>query len=318
MRTRILLADDHTILRSGLALMIEAQPDMVVIAEAADGVEAVEKARRMKPDVVILDLTMPRMSGLDALRQGLITPDQFVDLNTAIGGADIDLNPTAARLAGDNGAVVNAYRSGLINEMNNMSGVAIIDHAGPDPGAAHDYAHTWWIRDRLDRAQGQHGNQVLWFGPAPLVGNVTWPTKALLAMDRWHAAVERDHSGFSRARKIVEDRPADIKDECLVDICKQYVATRYGTPRQVAGGSEFNDIVKCQLEPLSRGAHETTFTKGEWAELQQAFPAGVCDWSKPGVGQQNNIPWLTYQDVQGQVIYGGRPMGPPPQSVPLG
>ena len=69
MRTRILLADDHTILRSGLALMIEAQPDMVVIAEAADGVEAVEKARRMKPDVVILDLTMPRMSGLDALRQ---------------------------------------------------------------------------------------------------------------------------------------------------------------------------------------------------------------------------------------------------------
>jgi len=68
-RTRILLADDHTILRSGLALMIEAQPDMVVIAEAADGVEAVEKARRMKPDVVILDLTMPRMSGLDALRQ---------------------------------------------------------------------------------------------------------------------------------------------------------------------------------------------------------------------------------------------------------
>lgn len=69
MRTRILLADDHAILRSGLAMLIEAQPDMVVVAEAADGVEAVEKARRTKPDVVILDLTMPRMSGLDALRQ---------------------------------------------------------------------------------------------------------------------------------------------------------------------------------------------------------------------------------------------------------
>jgi two-component system, NarL family, response regulator NreC len=69
MRTRILLADDHAILRAGLAMLIEAQPDMVVSAEAADGIEAVEKARRTKPDVVILDLTMPRLSGFDALRQ---------------------------------------------------------------------------------------------------------------------------------------------------------------------------------------------------------------------------------------------------------
>jgi len=68
-RTRILVADDHAILRAGLAMMIEAQPDMVVSAEAADGIEAVEKARRTKPDVVILDLTMPRMNGFEALRQ---------------------------------------------------------------------------------------------------------------------------------------------------------------------------------------------------------------------------------------------------------
>jgi two-component system response regulator NreC len=68
MRTRILLADDHAILRAGLAMLIEAQDDMEVVAEAADGVEAVEKSRRLKPDVVILDLTMPRMSGLEALR----------------------------------------------------------------------------------------------------------------------------------------------------------------------------------------------------------------------------------------------------------
>jgi hypothetical protein len=256
--------------------------------------------------------------GLDALDKGLITPAQFADLNATIGGADVDLNPSSARLAGDDGAVVNAYRSGLINEMNHMSGVAIIDHAGPDPGAAHDYAHTWWIRDRLDRAQGHHRNQVLWFGPAPLVGNVTWPTKALLAMDRWLGAVERDHSGVSRARKIVDDRPADVKDKCLADICKQYVATRYGTPRQVAGGSEFNDVVKCRLEPLDRAAYSATFTDAEWAQLEQAFPNGVCDWSRPGVGQQNNIPWLTYQDADGNVVYGGRPMGPPPHSVPLG
>jgi len=68
-RTRILLADDHAILRAGLAMLIEAQSDLVVVGEAADGVEALEKARALKPDVVILDLTMPRLSGLEALRE---------------------------------------------------------------------------------------------------------------------------------------------------------------------------------------------------------------------------------------------------------
>ena len=69
MRTRILLADDHGVLRAGLAMLIEAEPDLVVAAEAADGLEAVEKTRRMRPDVVILDLTMPRLSGFEALRE---------------------------------------------------------------------------------------------------------------------------------------------------------------------------------------------------------------------------------------------------------
>ena len=138
-----------------------------------------------------------------------------------------------------------------VNEMEHMSGVAIIDHAGPDPGAAHDYAHTWWIRDRLDRAQGNHANHVLWFGPAPLIG-VQWPTEALLAMDRWLSAVQRDHSSGSRARKIADDRPADVHDRCTADVCKQWFATRYGTPRSVAGGDELNDVLKCQRKPLRR------------------------------------------------------------------
>jgi two-component system response regulator NreC len=69
MRTRILLADDHAILRAGLAMLIESQPDLTVTAEAADGIEAIEKARALRPDVVVLDLTMPKMSGLEALRE---------------------------------------------------------------------------------------------------------------------------------------------------------------------------------------------------------------------------------------------------------
>ena len=48
------------------------------------------------------------------------------------------------------------------------------------------------------------------------------------------------------------------------------------------------------------------------------FPTGVCDWSKPGVDQQDTVPWQTYQDARGRVIYGGRPLGPAPRSVPFG
>jgi two-component system response regulator NreC len=64
---RVLIADDHAILRSGLRMLIDAQTDMAVIAEAQDGREAVELARNTKPDVVILDITMPSAGGLHSI-----------------------------------------------------------------------------------------------------------------------------------------------------------------------------------------------------------------------------------------------------------
>jgi DNA-binding NarL/FixJ family response regulator len=63
---RLLVADDHAIMRSGLRLLLERQPGMEVVAEAADGVEAVALALRERPDVCILDVAMPRMTGLEA------------------------------------------------------------------------------------------------------------------------------------------------------------------------------------------------------------------------------------------------------------
>lgn len=68
-RTRVLIADDHAILRAGLAMLVRAQPDLEVVGEAADGIDALEKVRQLNPDVVILDLTMPRMNGFEALRE---------------------------------------------------------------------------------------------------------------------------------------------------------------------------------------------------------------------------------------------------------
>lgn len=66
---RILLADDHTLVREGLRKILETQAGWEVIGEAADGREAVRQALELKPDLVIVDLAMPQLSGVDAIQQ---------------------------------------------------------------------------------------------------------------------------------------------------------------------------------------------------------------------------------------------------------
>lgn len=70
---RILIADDHEVVRKGLVALLQQQPDWQVCGEAADGREAVDKAQQLKPDVVILDIGMPSLNGLEATRQILKT-----------------------------------------------------------------------------------------------------------------------------------------------------------------------------------------------------------------------------------------------------
>ncbi|MBI2913788.1 MAG: response regulator, partial [Chloroflexi bacterium] len=65
-KIRVLIADDHAIVREGVRMILEAQPDMEVIAEAADGREALTKARELLPDVVLMDIAMPDMNGFEA------------------------------------------------------------------------------------------------------------------------------------------------------------------------------------------------------------------------------------------------------------
>jgi DNA-binding NarL/FixJ family response regulator len=73
MSIRILLADDHTMIRQGLRSLLNAQPDFDVVAEASDGRAAVEAASELQPDVVVMDVRMPDLNGIDATRQVLAT-----------------------------------------------------------------------------------------------------------------------------------------------------------------------------------------------------------------------------------------------------
>jgi DNA-binding NarL/FixJ family response regulator len=78
---KVLIADDQAIIRSGLRLILEDQPDITVVAEATDGVEAIELARRIRPDVCLVDIRMPRLDGIEVTR-ALADPLRVVIVTT--------------------------------------------------------------------------------------------------------------------------------------------------------------------------------------------------------------------------------------------
>jgi hypothetical protein len=174
------------------------------------------------------------------------------------------------------------------------------------------------IRARLEREHGSYANQVIWEGPVPLIGQTDYTVLGLRAMDRWLSAVEKDTRDVPLARKVVDDKPADVHDRCTDGlghaIPSQEVCALINpistTPRMVAGEGIETDVNTCSLKPLRRSDYlPIVFTDAQWAQLRAAFGTGVCDWSRPGVDQQATIPWLTYEDT-----VGWRPLGAPPAS----
>ena len=83
MRTRVLLVDDHAILRSGLRMLLNTQPDIQIVGEAANGREAIQQTHHLCPDVIVLDLAMPELNGIEAIPQirAVCPAAQFVILS---------------------------------------------------------------------------------------------------------------------------------------------------------------------------------------------------------------------------------------------
>jgi hypothetical protein len=265
--------------------------------------------------------------GLSALNAGTITPEQFVALNQGVGGTDIDLNFTAARSAPDLVAQSIAYRTGQVTNGTQLANVPIIDLRGSEHlfNDIHTDYHSYVMRARLDAANGGHGNQLIWTWDGALVPTNIGPPpsialKSFLTIDTWLSNMESDTRNVPLSQKVLDDKPSGATDECFIGATltpSTDPATcaaafpHFGDARLGAGEPLVDNAMACRLKPLSRSDYAVTFTDAQWAQLQQIFPDGVCDWSTPPVGFQPSIPWLTFATGPG-----GTPLPPAPSSHP--
>ena len=266
--------------------------------------------------------------GLRALESGAITPAQFVDLNEKVGGIDIDGNWQPQRPEADPGVIKIMYRTGQIVDGSQMRTIPIIDYRDDRRGDVHSNRQSSFLPARMRKVNGSTANRAEWLIPRrdanmPVTPDVdannTGIDEAftLQIMEKWLDAIEGDHSSRLLAEKVSRDRPAEAADGCFaggtkridVSACASYKLD--SDPLLVAGMPDTRDILKCQLKPLRRGDYKVAFTDAQWARLQATFASGVCDWSKPGVGQQRSVPWLSF--AMGS---GGEPLPPPPKSTP--
>ena len=162
---------------------------------------------------------------------------------------------------------------------------------------------------RMQKKNGTTDNVARW--TMPETGTVNFMRMALLAHDEWQKNIAADTSGGSQLAKVIRNKPASLKNQCwdaagvvrdhpfdLDDpgMCNTLFPV-HRDPRIAAGGPRSGDILKCQLKPVQASDYKVAFTAGEWTRLQAIFPAGVCDWSRRGVGQKElKDSWLAFPE----------------------
>jgi hypothetical protein len=262
--------------------------------------------------------------GLEALYAGKISAEQFVDLNEKVGGLDVDFKWQPQRTAGDLTGIKRMYETDELTYGSNWSQVPSIEAGADDTYDEHSNVMHDINEARLDAAAGDHANQVYWQQPLPGAFGMPTPelhTLTFEVMDKWLTNIEKDTAGGSQRARVLRAKPPEAKDGCYAggapmdqSACDN-VQTTNVLPSMVAGEPITANVLKCSLRPLRASdyeAHNVHFTAAQLDRLKKAFPDGVCDWSKPGVGQQPPIgDWLTFDGAQ------PRPLGPAPRPVAL-
>ncbi|GIJ46385.1 hypothetical protein Val02_32710 [Virgisporangium aliadipatigenens] len=236
--------------------------------------------------------------GLAALNAGTITPAQFVQLNESVGGYDPAGNQVAARNVADPFALVRVYRSGLaVAGTGGLATTPVIDYRAYTDAVNDIHTRSWsfTMRQRLIDAHGDAGTQVL-LTSALTTGSADPNAYVLSAMDRWLTALGPGHRTRGR---VVRARPAELGDGCWTPegafvaepavyqgpgTCNTLYPA-FGDTRIAAGAPIRDNALKCHLKPFDPGDYRVTFTPAEQTRLRTTFPHGVCDWTRPGVGQ---------------------------------
>ncbi|WP_312868293.1 DUF6351 family protein [Amycolatopsis pithecellobii] len=255
--------------------------------------------------------------GLTALQHGQITPAEFATLNASVGGYDTTGTPVASRTQADPRALNAAYHDNILNSAGQGLGTIPIIDARMDmdnAGPLWDTHTTQWsyvTRDRLRAANGTAANQVIIEYQNTPDQSAAANSYALSAMDQWLTNIEADHFTRSQQAKVIANKPAGLGDGCYLSAGDRiqapltYPATGRcaatypvgSAPRLQAGGPLSENVLKCALRPLNFADYPVRFTPAEQEELRRAFPNGVCDYTKPGIGQnQRPGAWLTYGD----------------------
>jgi Tannase-like family of unknown function (DUF6351) len=256
--------------------------------------------------------------GLAALDSGAITPAQFADLNANIGGFDYLGNPSPQRSQASPTALHAVYADDLSNSgAQGLQITPIIDQRDDldaIPGLnIHTTEWSFVMRARLQKA-GDAADQVI-------IENADDPTEVenvnayeLAAMDQWLDSIHGDRLWRSLTAKIPRDKPAGLADGCFLDPTQtsptlqpggltatgnsgpcETVYPVHADPRLVAGQPEDLSTLKCALRPIDWNDYPVTFTPAEKAELESAFPDGVCDYRRLGPQQQRPVgTWLNY------------------------
>jgi hypothetical protein len=241
--------------------------------------------------------------GLEALNSGAISPREFLDLNESIGGYDNDGVPRAERSVADVESTRLSYAAGRLNSGGGGLATTPILHYrsyNDSIGDIHDRFRDFTMRERLRKANGHFENQVIWVYPNGVPGLGAKVTGlAVDTMSAWLDALKKDASTASPREKMRRARPAAAVDGCWDTAGARIdeVATFDGpgrcnalypnhkNPRLVAGANLTDDILKCQLKPIETRDYKVPLGADDMKRLRSIFPGGVCDYSKPGVGQ---------------------------------